>query len=412
MEVVDAGLAAALGRVVVAHDGEECVLGRPDLGLYVVVPRPGAVLVQALQSGELLAVATALASDVAGGEVDGKDFLAGLAAAGLWDPPVELDQEPVAGRRSGRTRELRWIEGVSPAAARRLFGPVALSAYGLAAGSVVVVLVARPDLRPSYEHAWWLPDPVLSVLVYLPLGLLLAAAHEAWHWLAGRAIGVPAIFRVSYRGVFLVFETDLTQLVATPRRARYGALLAGMAFDVAALAVALGLRLAHRSDLVVLPGWLDRLLAAVVLVQLVAIGWQGAALFIRTDGYAVLANALRCHDLYRATWLTTKDRLWGLTATEITELGTISGHDRRVARWFGLLFLAGLVAMGWVAVTYFLPFLASMIWWVGHNLTHPSPGSIAFWESAAVVTILFGQCAAVPLLAWRERRLRRAGTLR
>jgi len=68
-------------RLVVARDGEECVLGRPDLGIYVAVPEPGAVLVETLQSGGTLAEATAAASRAAGAEVDGQDFLEGLAAA-------------------------------------------------------------------------------------------------------------------------------------------------------------------------------------------------------------------------------------------------------------------------------------------------------------------------------------------
>lgn len=149
-----------------------------------------------------------------------------------------------------------------------------------------------------------------------------------------------------------------------------------------------------------------------VLTQLLSIIWQWAALFMRNDGYAVLANALRCHDLYRATWLTTKDRLWGLKASEATELSAIGEHDRRVARWFGLLFLAGLAAMGWLLLTFGIPFSISMIVWVGNNLAHPSLTSVAFWESVAVVTIAVGQFAVIPLLAWRERRLRRAGALR
>jgi hypothetical protein len=406
--------AAALARVVVAPDGDEYVVGRPDLGVYVVVPEPGAVFIEALRAGQPLAVATARAGEVAGAGVDGEEFLSGLAAAGLLDPPADPAPAVAAAGDDGgrRTREIRWIEGVSPAAARRLFGPVAWSCYGLAAAFVVAVLVARPDLRPSYEHSWWLPDPVLSVLALFPLAFLIAATHEAWHWLAGRAIGVPAIFRISYRGIFLVLETDLTQIVTAPRRRRYGAFLAGMAFDVTVLAVALGLRLAHRADLLVLPGWLDRLLAAVVVVQLLGIIWQWAAVFMRSDGYAVIANALRCHDLYRATWLTTKDRLHGLSAAEAAEFAAISGHDRRVARWFGLLFLAGLVAMGWMLVSFAIPFTIGVIGWVGHNLAHPSPLSLAFWESVAVVALVGSRYAAIPLLAWRERRLRLAGGLR
>jgi hypothetical protein len=400
-----------LDRLVISHDGDEYVLGRPDLGIYVAVPEAGAVLVEVLRSGGSLAEATARASRVAGAEVDAQDFLDGLAAVGLWQPPAEPGAPAPAGR-SRRGREIRWIEGVSPQAARRLFGPVAWSCYALAGAFVVAVLAARPDLRPSYEHAWWLPDPALSVLTLLPVTLLLAACHEAWHWLAGRAVGVSAVFRVSYRGIFLVFETDLTQIVALPRRRRYGPYLAGVAFDGVVLAAALGLRLAHRSDLVALPAWLDRLLAAVVLALLLATVWQLAALFMRSDAYAVLANALRCHDLYRATWLTTKQRLWRLTHAEAAELASISDHDRRVARWFGLLFLAGMVAMGWVAVAVTLPFLISMLGWVGHNLTHPSPTSLPFWESAAVATLVVGRYAAIPVLAWRERRLRAAGALR
>lgn len=403
-------LAAAASRLVLGHDGDEYVLGRPDLGVYVVVPEPGAVFIRALQAGEPLPAAIARASRVAGEEVDGEDFLAGLAAAGLWDDqPIEA--EPGTGRGQ-RVREIRWIEGVSPALAQRLFGRVAWTGYGLAAGFVVLVFAARPDLWPRYEHSWWLPDPVLSVLLIIPIGLLLAALHEMWHWLAGRAAGVPAIFRVSYRGIFLVFETDLTQIVTQPRRRRYGAFLAGMAFDVVILAAVLALRLAHRVDLLHLAGWVDRLLAALVLLLLLRILWQWAALFMRSDGYAVIANALRCHDLYRATWLTTKDRLWGLTGQEISELANIGPRDRQVASWFGLLYLAGLIGMAWLLVSYALPLMISMVLWVGHNLLHPSLTSFVFWESVAVVMFTAAPYAAVPLLALRERRRRRAGMLR
>lgn len=405
-------IAAAAGRLVVGYDGDHYLLRRPDLGIYVAVPEPGAVLVQALQAGEPVAAATAAASQAAGTDVDGEDFLVGLAGAGLLDPPADPSTQPGQDRSRRRSREIRWIEGVSPELARRLFGPVAWTGYGLATGFVLLALVVRPDLRPSYEHTWWLPDPVLSVLTLIPLGLLLAAVHEAWHWLAGRAVGVPAIFRVSYRGIFLVFETDLTQIVTVPRNRRYGAFLAGMAFDVAVLAVALATRWAHRVDLIDMPGWLDRLLAAVVLAQLLGIVWQWAALFMRSDGYAVLANALRCHDLYRATWLVSKGRLGRLSAAEAAELASISAHDRRVAGWFGVLYLAGIVAMGWVFFSFAVPFLVGMIGWVGHTLVHPTLLSWPFWASVAVVTLVVGQYAVVPLLAWRERRRRLAGVLR
>ncbi|TCO56070.1 hypothetical protein [Actinocrispum wychmicini] len=405
-ETVSDDVAAAIGRLVVARDRDECVVGRPDLGVYVAVPEPGAVFVECLQSGGSLAEATALASEAAGAEVDGPDFLDGLAAAGLLDPPGQV------AAATGRSRQIRWIEGVSPNVARRLFGRTAWTLYCAAAAFAVGILLLRPDLRPSFEDSWWLPDPGLSVLLLIPIWFLVAGVHEAWHWLAGRAVGVPAVFRVSYRGAFLVFETDLTQIVTVPRHKRYSPFLAGMAIDSVWLATALGLRLANRTTAIILPGTMDRLLAALVLTLIYGLVWQFAAVFMRSDMYAVLANALRCNDLYRATLLTNKDRLWRLSPQETEELATISEHDRRVARWFGVVNLAGMLAVGWVFLAWIVPFLLGMVVWVPGNLLSPDPTSVAFWESVALILVTLGQIAGPVLLALRERRLQRTGALR
>lgn len=410
-----AGLIEAARQLTVSRVDSDWVLGRPDLGIYVAVPEPGAVFVETLQASGSLAEATAAASAVAGEDVDGEDFLDGLAGAGLLDTVSDSDGTTAATAATddgaGRGRRVRWIEVVSPRVARRLFGPVAWTLYAAAALFAAGVLVVRADLRPTFEDLWFLPDPVLSVLAIFVLGQALAALHEAWHWLAGRAAGVPAAFRVSYRGYFLVFETDLTQLVSLPRRQRYGPFGAGMAFDGVVLAVALGLRLAWREELVWLPATVDRLLGAVVIAQVFALGWQCAGIFLRSDGYAVLANALRCNNLYRATWLTTKDRLLRLTTDEQAELAEIGEHDRRVARWFGLFYVVGMLALCWLLVNFGLPFVVSMGVWVVNNVAAGQPSSLAFWEALAVLLLLVLRVAAPPLLAHRERRLRKAGAL-
>src|SRR5690606_32740882 len=112
-ELSEPGLAARLARIVVAPDGDNFILGRADLAIYVVVPEPGAVLVQSLQNGDNLSTAVERASEAAGEVVDGEDFLAGLADAGLLD-------DTSAGDDSGSV-PVRWIEGASPATAQRLF---------------------------------------------------------------------------------------------------------------------------------------------------------------------------------------------------------------------------------------------------------------------------------------------------
>jgi len=397
----------AFDRFVVVEDGADYVLGRPDLGIYVSVPEPGAVFVRAMRGGASVDEAAALAGEAAGQDVDGAEFVAGLDAAGLLAAPVD---DPTATPAGGR--RIRWIERVDQRTAARLFGRVAWTCYGAAAVFVIGAYLLRPELRPNFEQVWFVPDPVLSVLFYLPIGLLLAGAHEAWHWLAGRALGVPAVFRLSYRGgITLVFETDLSQIVTVPRARRYGPFLAGMAFDVSVLAVAVGLRLAHQTGVLVLHPTLDRLLAAVALAQLLQIVWQWCAVMFRSDGYAIAATALGCRNLYRATWLTTKDRVWRLTADEVDELAACGPRDREVASWFGLIYLSGLVTLWWSFLTFGLPVLVGLIQWVVVNLGSMSPTSIAFWESAAVSAYLLFGVVMPPVLAVRERRLRRRGVL-
>jgi hypothetical protein len=156
----------------------------------------------------------------------------------------------------------------------------------------------------------------------------------------------------------------------------------------------------------------DRLLGALALTLVCSLVWQFAAVFMRSDMYAVLANALRCNDLYRATWLTNKDRLWRLSPQETQELASISDHDRHVARWFGVVHLAGMLAVGWFFLASIVPFLLGMVIWIPGNLLNPDLTSMAFWESVALILVTLAQVAGPVLLALRERRLQRTGALR
>lgn len=140
--------------------------------------------------------------------------------------------------------------------------------------------------------------------------------------------------------------------MALPRRKRYGPFLAGMAIDVTILSVALGLRFPDARTGLALPSLLDRMLAALVTIQCLSVVYQWLLLFLRSDGYAIIANALRCHNLYRATALTAKQKFYRLNEDERAELAAIGDHDRAVARWFSLVYGAGLVGVAWTMATW------------------------------------------------------------
>ncbi|MBA3418774.1 MAG: DUF3105 domain-containing protein [Geodermatophilaceae bacterium] len=393
---VGSDLREALRRLTVDRDGDEFIIARSDLDLYVAVPRPGAVLIEALRDGASLAAATEQASDAAGEEVDATDFLTGLGEAGL------LDNADGAGTVTG-TR-IGWVERIPRAVVRPLFGRIAWAIYVAAALTAVFLLLFRPDLRPLFDDIWFLSDPIWSLLALFAMSMIIAGGHECWHWLAGRALGVPARFRVSRRGVFVVFESDLSPLVTLPRRARYSPMLAGLAFDIVLLAAALLLRLGYREEVLGVPPAFDRFLGALIFGQLVVVAWQVSGVAFRSDSYAVLANALGCHNLYRATALTVKRGLWRLHGGEAKELAGIGSRDRSVANWFWLVYVAGGFLMFWVLFSYLIPFSYGMISWVGPNITALAADTFVFWQSLALVALLLAQFAVVPLIARRERR--------
>ena len=396
---VEADLRSALRSLTVDRDGDEYIIGRPDLGIYVAIPRPGVVLIEAFRDGAPLAEATALASDAAGEEVDGSDFLTGLGGAGLLDSPDGESRAFVVGTH------IRWVDRIPQRVVKPLFGRVAWTFYTAALlSAVLLLLVLRPDLQPIFDDIWFLTDPIWSMLALFAVSAVITMGHECWHWLAGRALGVTARFRVSWRGVFVVFESDLSQLVTLPRRARYSPLLAGFAFDGVLLAAALLIRLGYREEFLAIPPLMDRLLGAVVFRQIVVLVWQFSGVAFRSDTYAVLANALGCHNLYRATSLTVKGGVWRLTGAEADELAGMGARDRSAAAWFWLVYIAGGFFMFWVAFTYLVPFTYGMIQWVGPNLIELAPNTFVFWQSLALVILLVGQFAVVPFIARRERR--------
>lgn len=394
------GLQAAAASLSLVTDGDDVTVGNPVTGTFVAVPAVGGLVLAALARGANVDQAADAARTHAGVDVDVTGFLAALQDAGV----LAYDDNAAPDRR------VRWIAGVPQRLAKPMFGKVAWCFYAAALVFTVIALVAQPALRPSFEDYMFLPDPMIAILVLYAFTAAVTMLHEAWHWLAARAEGVPARFRISYRGVFVVAETDLSLILTLPRNRRFGPMLAGPAFDVTVLAVALGLRWAYYATAAPIGDTTARLLGALVLTTLFNLVWQ-CAVFLRTDLYAVLACALKCENLYRVSWLTLKERLLPLRTPEAEELRAASVRDRSVASWFSMLYLVGLLGVFTFTLYVVLPSAAGFTYWMIKNIGSLSATQPAFWESVAVATFtIVGLLSPIPL-AIRERRLRRNGVL-
>jgi putative peptide zinc metalloprotease protein len=392
---ISADMRLGFGALSIVADGDEFLAGDSETGVFIAIPEIGAVALRALHEGSTVGEASAVASEAAGQDVNVAEFAEVLIEAGLV---AAIDGRSL---RAESDAGPRWIAGVRPELVRPFFSAPAWTLYASLFAGSLAVLVARPEFRPTFEDGFFYANPALCVGLGYLARVFLSAAHEACHWLAARAAGVSARFRVDRRLFVPVFETDLSQLLALPRRARFGPFLAGMAFDSVVLSTGLGVRLAW-SEGAAIPPLVVRIAGFLVLVEAIALAFQ-FLIFLRTDLYAVLTTALGCRNLWRVNLLTIKSHMLRLREAERAELADAHARDLAVARWFGLVYVVGLVFAGWVFVTLFWPGTAVVLAWMIHVLRSVQLGGKDFWEGVVIASIALLQIVWPLALVVAER---------
>jgi hypothetical protein len=380
---------------VVAEDDGEYVVGNPETGVFVALPAIGVTVIERLRGGATLGEAGLAASAEVGEEVDTVDFGNTLVELGFI---ATVDGASIASQAEPSSR--RWISGVRPELVRPLFAPLAWVCYGVLFLACVLLMVVVPAYRPDPGDVFFLPSPVFSFGVLAVWAMLSSAGHEAAHWLAARAQGVPARFSIGRRLYFLVFETDLSQLWSLPRRRRFGPLLAGLAYDTVTLSALLAVAVIS-SD-----GFVDQVAAALVVVEASGILFQ-FMVFLRTDLYAVLVMLLGCRELWRVNSLELRRMFGRLSEPQAAELHAAHPRDRRVARWFRWLSVAGLAAAAGYFAAVFVPALWTLLGWIVESLSDAAPTSGRFWQSAVFAVLSLLPVTLLIGVAVRERLGRR-----
>ncbi|MGV9325787.1 hypothetical protein [Streptosporangium sandarakinum] len=390
---------------VVPEGEDEVLVGDPATGTFVTIPAVGGVVIAALQRGASVDEAAAEAEEFAGQPVNVPSFVATLGELGFLagddgdeDPGDGAASEPV---RTAPIQARRWMTGIRPETVRPFFGPVAWACYAACLLYALGVFALRPGLLPDpAEDAFPFDDTGLSALAWLPFVWFAAASHECGHWLGARALGIQTRFGVDRRMWMLVFETDLTQLWTLPRRRRYGPLLAGLAVDSVLLAVLLTGRLLIDTGRWAAPDLVGSLLAAWVFIKVMQMLWQ-SLVFLRTDLYAVLVNALGCRNLWRVKSLMLRRAFGRLTAEEAEELADATETDLRVGRWFRWVWLAGFVGVIVWFCLLLLPVFAEVLRWTADGLAD-GPLSAGFWYRLLCAGLLLGPETLALSLAVKE----------
>lgn len=273
-----------LHPLLMREEGDGWIVGRQETGEFVEVPAAAATLLRALEHGESVAKAESQVLTVHACQVDGPAFVRELISLGFVS---SVDGEPCGDTVTPPS--LRWLRRNH---IRWLFTwPAYLVIFGFIIWNVLTALLAG-HLVPGY-HAYfvtrWQGFNVAwgTALVVATIGI-----HELAHLAAARSEDVQAKIGLGTRLAFLCAQTTVSGLWGVSRKIRLRVYLAGAVSDLFIISCCLlALRVGH------LNGFAERSLQALMLSLWLGIAEQ-LEVYMRTDGYFVLQELLRCKNLY------------------------------------------------------------------------------------------------------------------
>ncbi|MEU9835109.1 collagen-like protein [Streptosporangium sp. NPDC048047] len=397
-----------LHPLVYLEDGEEVTVGRPDTDSYAIFPVDGAELLRRLQEGLPPRAAAAWYAEHYHEDPDIDDLVAALGELGFIREPGEPGETGASGDPGEQTgaaggpyapdRPVRWRR-----LGTALFSVPAWICYAAVVAWAVVAMARRPDLVPSYRNVFFTDYYTVIQAALFVVAIPQLLLHESFHALAGRRLGLRSSLRISRRFYFVVLETSLDGLVAVPRRKRYLPIVAGMLADVVVMAA-----LTITADLTRQPGgalsFAGRFCLAFAFAVLLRILWQ-FSLYLRTDLYVLVSTALGCVDLHTTARQMLANRMNRLLGRRDRLVEESDWHpvDRRVARWYSWLIVAGYT----VSLTTFLVAVAPIVYEMFTGILGRFTGHGASWpellDSLVFCGFILAQLVVLAWVAARER---------
>ncbi|PRY45147.1 hypothetical protein [Umezawaea tangerina] len=370
------------------QDRDGVTVGRFDVESYAVLPEDGAALLRRLFDGMPVAEAAAWYEAEFGEPIDMADFVEALRELEFLREDGEVvEVAPVRYRALGRAA----------------FSPPAWLGYAALVTAAVLVMVARPELRPHGSSVFFTPSLVAVQVVLTFTQVPAVLFHEWFHVLAGRRLGVPSKLNVSRRLYFIVFETELNGLLSVPKSKRYLPFLAGVVADVL-LFSALTLVAAVDDS-----AWGGRLALAIAYLVLLRLVWQ-SYLFLRTDLYYVLTTMAGCTNLHEAASAYLRNRFHRLPFVRKSTVddSAFAPRDRQLAPWFALTSVAGVVFLLVTVLLAIVPVVLEFGARLWTALSGGTAGGAGFWDSAVAVLLIVVQLVLLTLVT--DRRTDRTST--
>ncbi|MER5885266.1 PqqD family protein [Streptomyces sp. NPDC001941] len=374
-------------------------VGRTDTGVFVALPPEGVELVRLLGAGLPVGEVRRRFAERFGEPPDVADFLAALQECGfVRAAPAEAAPGPAAGAGAPG---VPLLSGLRPERLRWLLSRPMAVVYAAVWLAVPALLVAWPVLLPRPSDALLYHRVLPNALLVAVIASTLVMLHEFAHALAARARGCTGRFSVGRRLVFLVGQTDISDVRTLPRRERYAPYLAGMTWDLVVVLVCFGCERA---------GWGGQLPRTVAYTIALTFVYQ-FSVFMRTDVYYVIVNRLRLGNLMGDTQRYVSDLARrAVRRAPLHDLSGVPERELRVVRWYSVYYLLGSTTVLGGFLLLSVPAVVDMVRLALDGMS-AGPGAAGFWDGAGFLVLVVLQFGALGHVVLRDRaRGGRAGT--
>lgn len=413
-----AGARVALYSLTFVSEGDQVVIGRPDIDSFGVFSADAAAVVRRLQAGESIAAVSTWYQAMYGEPADVDDFLATLRGLAFIRPDQDAPgRDQPGGDGPGRmgvdgdrsAGERTACAAVRPIRLQRLalavFSAPAMLCYAAAAAAAVYLAIRVPALRPGPSKVFFGSSLLIIACASFAAEIIGIAWHEAFHVLAGRRLGLTSKLSVGRRLYFVVFQTTLAGLMGVPARKRILPLCAGLLADALCVSGLIGL--AAVSMLASWPSRVAEVAAGLAYLTILRMLWQ-FMIFMETDLCHVLASVLRCPDLHAMTRAYLRNRWWRSRrrADLVTDESGWTARDVRIVRRYAPLVALGSMSVIGIAVFGVIPLCAGLAIRFYRGVASGGLTSPRFWDSTLVAALFLTQFAVIGALAIRDRRRR------
>ncbi|MGM7681341.1 PqqD family protein [Cytobacillus sp. Hm23] len=359
---------------------DEILIGRPDVSDFIILPSVALDIIESLDSGLTIGQVKKEIEDRLGEEVDVLDFVNDLIHEYkfVYTLNGNVVNEPVEHKIL-----FPWL---NKRLSKLLFNNWSFVLYFVLSLLGIVAIILNPTLFPVYSDMFFSESYTVSIIVTTLVAWVFVLVHELAHLMAARSSGVESQISISHRLVFLVVETDMSNIVLLEKKERYKALLAGLAWDGSFFGIGTFMLYLNNSGLLNLTVATSSIIKMITLVLILKIAFQ-FLFFMKTDIYYIFTNRFNCKNLLHHTGLYLYRLVKSFNEQQKHEWEMVEEHERKIIKWYAWFYVAGYIWAVSLFIVYALPQTYTIVTGTVNNISNLSFRSSDFWDGIILLVI-------------------------